>query len=164
MKLLKVILSILLAFAILWIIVALFSPKFISVKESVLIEQNASSVFNQVNNLKNWEHWSPWKDEDSLMTFSYGAKTIGEGATISWKSKDIGNGAQKIVESVPYEKIRLQVMLDDWDENYATWDFIEQKEFECEVVWTFEDAKIDFLLRPLSFSINNSIRKDYIKG
>ena len=164
MKLIKVILSILLAFVILWVIVAFFSPKSISVTESIVIEQSSSIVFNQVNDFKNWTNWADWNKRDSLMTFSYSPITKGVGASIAWESEKEGNGSQKIIESKAFESIRMLLLIDDWDENYCHWDFVEIQEFETEVSWTFEDSQIDFLLRPLSFSINNSIRNDFKEG
>jgi effector-binding domain-containing protein len=161
MKLIKVILSILLAFAILWIAVALFSPKYISVKESVTINNSASTVFNQVNNFSNWMNWSAWNQRDSLMEFTYSKPSKGVNASISWKSEQEGDGSQKIVESIPFEKIRIQVFLDEWGENYSNWEFVDQGEFETFVTWTFEDAEIGFLLRPMGFSISNMIKDDY---
>lgn len=164
MKLIKVILSILLAFVILWVIVALFSPKSISVTESIVIEQSSSVVFNQVNDFKNWTNWAGWNRRDSLMTFSYSAITKGKDASITWKSEKEGDGSQKIIESTPFESIRILLLIDDKGENYSNWKFDEIQEFETEVTWTFEDSGIDFLLRPLSFSINNSIRNDFKEG
>ena len=164
MKLIKVILTIVLALLGLWVIVALFSPKSISVKESITIEQSSSIIFNQVNDLKNWNHWADWNRRDSLMTFSYSSNTKGKDASIAWESKKEGNGSQKIIESNPFESIRILLLIEGWEENYNHWEFLEVDEYKTKVIWTFEESQIDFFLRPLSFSINNSIRKDFKNG
>jgi len=163
MKLIKVILSILAAFLLLWIIVAFFSPKYIGVKESIIIEQSSNTIFNQVNDLKNWSNWDEWNRRDSLMIKKYSAVSKGENASISWESEE-GNGTQKIIESNSYEKIRLLLSLEDWDDNFSNWEFEELGEFETKVTWTFEDAELSFFLRPMGFSFNNSIRDDYQKS
>lgn len=52
--------------------------------ETKTINAPVSLVFNKVNDYKSWEHWGPWKKEDSTMIFSYPEKTTGEGASYSW--------------------------------------------------------------------------------
>jgi effector-binding domain-containing protein len=86
------------------------------------------------------------------------------GASLSWKSKTEGNGSQSIIESIPFEKIRIQLKMNDWGENYSNWEFEELKEFQTKVTWTFEDSEISFLLRPMGFSFTNAIREDYINS
>lgn len=164
MKLIKVILSIIITFVVLWTIVAFFSPKYMGVKESIVIERNASTIFNQVNNFKNWKNWSEWNRRDSLMKVKYANPFKGENGQMSWESEDEGNGSIKITESIPFEKIRLLVSINDYGDNFSNWQFIELKDFQTEVTWTFEDSEISFFLRPMSFSLNNFIRDDYVKG
>lgn len=164
MKLIKVILSILFAFVLLWVVVAFFSPKYISVKESIIINHSPNTIFSQVNDFKNWNNWSEWNRKDSLMKLSYSNPSFGENSTITWLSESEGNGSQKIIESIAFEKIRFLVQIDDWDDNYSNWTFNELEEFKTEVTWEFEDAEIAFLIRPMGFSFSNSIKSDYIKS
>jgi len=164
MNLIKVILSIIVAFIALWIIVAFFSPATISIKESIIIENSASTVFNQVNDFSNWKNWSEWSRQDSNMVITYSSPAKGLNATMSWKSEKERNGSQKIIESIPFEKIRIQVNASDLGEDFSTWQFEELDEFETNVTWVFEDSPISFFYRPLSFSISNSIENQYEKG
>ncbi len=164
MKLLKVILSILLAFIALWVIVAFFSPKNIGIKETIVIEQSANSIYNQVNDLKKWKNWSEWNRRDSSMLSHYSTPSIGEKASVRWESKKEGNGSQEIIESIPYEKIRLSVSIEDQREHFSLWEFNELEEFKTEVTWTFEESEINFFLRPMGFSINNMISEYYKAG
>lgn len=164
MKLIKVILSILVAFIVLWVVVAFFSPKYISVKESIVIEHAPNVIFNQVNDFKNWENWSVWNQKDSLMKLTYSNPSFGENSSIKWESESEGNGSQKIIESLAYEKIRILVQLDDWNDNFSNWMLRELGEFKTEVIWEFEDTEVSFFFRPMGFSISNSIKDDYIKS
>lgn len=164
MKFIKVIASILLAFIVLWVIVAFFSPKHIGIKETIVIEQSPNSIYNQVNDLRKWKNWSEWNRRDSSMLSHYSTPSIGEKASVRWESKSEGNGSQEIIESIPYEGIRLLVSIEDQNEHFSRWEFNEMEEFKTEVIWTFEEMEIDFLLRPMGFSIINSIRDDYRKG
>lgn len=164
MKLIKVILSIIISFSLLWILVALFSPRNLGVSESIIIEQSSSEIFSQVNDLKKWNSWSEWNRLDTNMLITFSSVSSGEGASSTWKSESLGNGTQKIIESTPSERIRLLVSIADWGDSFAQWTFTSLEDFKTEVTWTFEDKEIAFLLRPLGFSFNNSISDDYVKG
>ena len=54
------------------------------IKETRVVQLPAAILYNTVNDYKTWEHWGPWKKEDSTMTFSYDATTIGVGGGYSW--------------------------------------------------------------------------------
>ena len=105
MKALKIIGVILLIIMALFLIIALFLPKGVEMKESVVINKPASLIYRQVNNFRNWEPWSPWLEMDKEMVNSYEGPEKGVGAKYSWTSKKSGNGSMTITESVPYKKV-----------------------------------------------------------
>lgn len=58
------------------------------VARSAVIKSPKSTVFNYVNDYRNWETFGSWKKEDSSMKFSYPKSTVGKGGFYSWKGKD----------------------------------------------------------------------------
>lgn len=52
--------------------------------ETKTIDAPVSLIYNKVNDYKTWEHWGPWKKEDSTMVFTYPENTVGEGGSYSW--------------------------------------------------------------------------------
>lgn len=54
------------------------------VTKSSLIKTPRTTVFDYVNDYKNWETFGSWMQKDSDLKFNYGAKTIGAGAKSSW--------------------------------------------------------------------------------
>src|SRR6476620_102473 len=50
------------------------------VTKSSIIKTPRSTVFDYVNDYKNWETFGSWMSKDSDLHFNYGAKTIGAGA------------------------------------------------------------------------------------
>lgn len=105
MKALKIIGIIILIFLVLFFIVALFLPKSVSMKESIVIAKPASLIFQQVNNFQNWKAWSPWIATDPDMVSTYEGPEKGVGAKNIWTSKKHGNGNMTIIESVPYKRV-----------------------------------------------------------
>jgi effector-binding domain-containing protein len=62
------------------------------ISRSSIIKTPRSTIFDYVNDYKNWETFGSWMQKDSQLRFSYGAKTIGAGAKSSWKNgSDEGN-------------------------------------------------------------------------
>ena len=62
-----------------------------TVERSRIINSPKSSVFNYVNDYRNWADFSSWSSEDPEMKIVYPQNTIGKGASYSWEGKE-GNG------------------------------------------------------------------------
>lgn len=62
-----------------------------TVERSKIINSPKSSVFNYVNDFKNWEDWNSLAVEDSLINITYSKNTIGKGSSCSWDGKQ-GDG------------------------------------------------------------------------
>ena len=99
-------------------------PRESKVERSLVIQAPAEVIFDQVNDLKKNEAWSPWKDP--TMKVSYGAVTEGKGAQSSWTSKKMGNGTMTIEESVPASSINIDLDFGGMGKALATWTFVPE--------------------------------------
>jgi ribosome-associated toxin RatA of RatAB toxin-antitoxin module len=106
--------------------IGLLLPSGYKVERSTVINAPAEVVFDQVNDLKKNEAWSPWKDP--TMRITYGPVTAGKGASSSWTSKDMGSGTQTIEESVPQSSIRTHLDFGDMGQAKAHWSFVPEGE------------------------------------
>lgn len=89
--------------------IALQPSEFVLKRESV-ISAPPAAVFAQVNDFHNWQKWSPWAklDPDAKATFEGPAS--GQGARFAWDGNgNVGQGRMTIAESVPNDKIHLQL-------------------------------------------------------
>jgi len=67
-------------------------------------------VFSEVNNLHNWEAWSPWARLDPQGKTSYSGPAEGEGASFSWSGNiQVGEGTMTIIESKPNESVKIRL-------------------------------------------------------
>lgn len=138
MKTLLKILAVLVLLAILLSVISLFLPSHVEVKRQVQINAPNRIVFNQVNDLHNWQAWSVWNQMDPNMHIEYQQSGIGEGAGYSWKStkREVGTGSLKIIKAAPYDSIRIQLNFGEFDTAYSSF-FFTQVADQTMVDWIF---------------------------
>jgi uncharacterized protein YndB with AHSA1/START domain len=85
-------------------------PSTFRVARSAAIAAPPAQVFPQVNDLHNWEAWSPWLKADPAARTSYEGPRAGAGAVFTWSGNgNVGEGRMTITESRPNEVIRLRL-------------------------------------------------------
>lgn len=107
------------------------------IESSVRINAPIQLVFEQVNDLRNWERWSPWKKMDPMMEMSYSNPAAGKGAFYNWKSTNprLGNGKLILTEVIPNKKIVTALDFEKWDDGSAEFTFTQEKN-EVKVTWS----------------------------
>lgn len=89
--------------------VAMQPPQYRVVRE-VTMAATPAAIFDQVNDLKKWEAWSPWAKLDPNAKSAYEGPSAGKDAVHSWSGDDkAGEGRMTIVESKPTDLIRIKL-------------------------------------------------------
>ncbi|MBL4624231.1 MAG: SRPBCC family protein [Flavobacteriales bacterium] len=112
-------------------------PSDVRVERSITINANTDIVFNQVNNLKNWEIWSPWGKKDrTIYGKGYSGPDAGVGCKHCWDSEveEVGKGCLTIVESLENVSMQTKLEFDGMNPGQGTWVFNEV-ENGIEVIW-----------------------------
>ena len=95
--------------AVLVAVIAMRSSNF-RVTRSGSISASPSAVFPHVNDLHNWEAWSPWAKLDPAAKSTFEGPRAGAGAVMAWAGNNkVGEGRMTIVESRPNEFIRFKL-------------------------------------------------------
>ncbi len=135
------------------------------VEETAIINAPVSVVFNEVNNFKNWEEWGPWMDDSDDIIVTYTDKTIGETASYSWKSDEMGDGSIKNLKVIPESAIDQELIFKSpYGESKSDvyWNFVEVEEgtkvtwgikgnqsFREKLGFTFMDQSFSEMIRPM---------------
>lgn len=83
-------------------------PEFENVHETS-IRSRPADVHALVNDLRQWQRWSPWEDKDPDLDRSYTGSESGFGAEYSWTgNKQVGAGRMQITGSTP-ERIDIDL-------------------------------------------------------
>lgn len=95
------------------VVLSFFLPEKYTVEKSIHINAPVEIVFQQINDLRNWEDWSYFANLDSNWKTDFGNWTFGKDAALRWESDQLGNGKLKIMESIPNKKVLVHF---DYDE------------------------------------------------
>lgn len=164
MKIIKIILIVLAVILGLYLIITLFLPSRFRYEVSEEINAPANAIFQQINILRHWEEWDPWMKHDTSQYRSYSEQSSGVGTAYHWISKnpDVGKGSLTIVESKPYEYIKLKLKFEDWGTSDV--DFtLKENNGVTQVIWGME-TEFDFFFRIMGLLMKSSIEKDFKQG
>jgi len=124
MKILKYIfLFALLSFVALTVFVATQKGNF-SVERSKVINSPRATVYNYLNDFRNYEDFESWSVEDPSIQTSFANKTSGNGASFSWDGAD-GKGNARTLKTKEGESIDQKIQYDGT---------------EADVKWTLKDT------------------------
>jgi len=142
-------------------------PDTFSVTREKEIAAPADKVFEQVNDLRNWEKWSPWLGLDPEAKLVYTDSTAGKGASFSWDGNDkIGAGSNTITESVPNERIKIDLKFLKPFESTSDVEFtFKPQGNNTRVTWTMS-GKQNFIGKAMScvMDCDKLIGGDFEKG
>ncbi len=138
------------------VLVGFFLPARFTLERRQVIQAPKKFIFAQINDLKKHEAWSPWKLSDMDMQIKYGEKTVGEGASYSWNSRQSGEGMMTILESKPDVLIRASLQFKGKQRGISYWKFNQKTESQVEVIQGFEgDVGHNIIARYLVFILGD---------
>lgn len=93
-----------------FVIVVASRPSDFSYQRSITISAAPSTVFPHVNDLHQWQVWSPWAKKDPAAKNNFEGPPAGIGAAMSWAgNNDVGEGKMTVVESKPDELVQFRL-------------------------------------------------------
>lgn len=136
-------------------IVVARQPTDFTVERSATIAAPADVVFGEVNDLHNWEAWSPWLEADPNSKTSYEGASSGVGAVFKWSgNSDVGEGTMTITESRPNELIRIKLDFVRPFAGESTSEFVfKPAGDQTEVAWNMFGEK-DFMAKAIHMIID----------
>ncbi len=153
-----------LALVVLLIIIGFFLPAKSIVTRSVVINASPETVFPIVNNLKNWELWSPWQAMDPTVKLTYGEIVEGVGATYSWDGPETGKGTVTITASDPNKQMLNDVSFDGMGVSKAAY-LLENENGATKLSWTFESENgMNPMMRWISVMIKGMLEDQFDEG
>jgi hypothetical protein len=142
----------------------MFLPSTIKIERSIRIKAPVNIVFDQVNILKNWETWSPWKQSDPTVKLLYNDIAEGDGASFSWSGVNSDKGTLLITHSIPDSLVIILLEFKDQGSANVRFNF-EESVGEVKVNWLFENEVGNNPLKRFFWSIGKkTIQESIDKG
>lgn len=105
-----IILILIVVAVIIVLVIAARQPADFRITRTGIISAPASAIFPHVNNLQNWEAWSPWAKLDPNAKNAFEGPSEGVGAKMSWAGNNkVGIGSMTITESRPNDFIQFRL-------------------------------------------------------
>lgn len=100
------------AAVIVLVIVIASRPTEFHVERSLTMSASPERVFAEVNDLHQWDAWSPWAKLDPNMKKGFEGPQAGAGAVYHWDGNgEVGAGNVTIAESQPHERIAIRLVM-----------------------------------------------------
>lgn len=131
-------------------------PDKFRIERSAIVDAPPDAVYPHINDLHNWERWSPWARLDPKMATTYDGSPLGAGAIMSWSGdKQVGVGKMKIVESSQNERIRIKLAFEKPLKaiNDVQFDLRPVGDDRTAVVWAMS-GKHEFMGKAMSVFMN----------
>ncbi len=121
-------------------------PTEFAVAKSVTIDAPPAKVHEHVGDLKKWDAFMPWAEEDPSMVTTLGEKTTGVGAHQSWTGKD-GDGELTFTKSDPKTGVSYDMAFIHGDMRAESKSEMTYEEVAggTKVTWTIEGDLADMM-------------------
>jgi effector-binding domain-containing protein len=133
------------------------------VVRSKIIKSPKATIYNYVNDYRNWETFGTWIIEDKGISFNYSNVSSGKGAFCSWEGNDSDGNLTTLF--VKENDSISQKMISNGEESSVSWKF-KDTIGGTKVTWTSK-GKLDFKSKILAFfngGINSTVGDTYEKS
>lgn len=150
-----------------FIVVVAIQPEDFKVTRSASFNAPPAAAFEQVNDFRKWDAWSPWAKIDPAMKVTHSGAPSGQGAAYAWAgNSEAGEGKMTITQSHPTEHIAidLEFIKPFASRNVTEFTFKPNGE-KTDVTWTMT-GKNNFVMKAfcLVMDMDKLIGGDFEKG
>lgn len=136
------------------------------IEKSILINAPQELVFSTLDNLKEFNAWSPFLKMEPAATVEFSGPQKGEGASMHWTGKKLGKGSLTVVSSAPETRIDYQLEFDG-KAGDKSWFEVKPQSGGINVTWGYESTPygIDLINRYAgALIVGPGLRKAYKSG
>ena len=145
---------------------AFLLPRTAHVERSMNIDASPEFLFGMMNDLREFNRWSPWYDIDPETEYEFSGADVGVGQKMSWRSDhpEVGSGTQTIVASELNRMVRTE--LDFGPQGTAIAEYrIDPGMSSSKVTWTLDsDLGDSVLMRYMGLVLDGMVGAQYEQG
>jgi hypothetical protein len=155
----------LLAIVVLVVIIGFFLPRQVVVERSLVIDQPAEVIFEVMQDLRHFEHWSPWHAANPDAGYRLEGPVAGPGATLVW-SDEAGSGAGRLWIVASDRPRRIDMNMELGESEVESWFRIEPEGLSQKVSWGMEMqfGAFDLTGRYVGLMLPGLVGRSYAEG
>ena len=166
-KMILGILALIVVIAVVLGAVIAMQPEDYKVTRSATYNAPAEKIFEQVNDFRKWDAWSPWAKIDPAMKTTYSGPVSGVGSSYAWiGNSEVGEGKMTISESRPSDFVKIDLdFIQPFASKNVTEFTIKPDGGKTNVTWTMK-GKNNLMSKAfgLVMSMDKMIGGDFEKG
>ena len=110
------------------------------VERSLSIAAAPREVYRHIDDLHEWQRWSPWDELDPKLKRTFSGPERGKGASYAWEGNaQVGKGRIAITAAKPPESVRYSVLFEQPLQTEMTYDFaLAADGAVTKVTWVFQ--------------------------
>ena len=150
------------------LVIGFLLPGKVHIERMATINSKPSTIFQSINDLHQWNKWSPWIQYEPDMNIEYQNGGIGKGSSYTWVGKKMGKGKMSITESSA-QQIVTSLEFEGMGSANTTFSFSPDGS-KTKVKWAFDsdDHDIPIYMKPIGRVMNlfmdGMLGKDFEKG
>lgn len=165
MKILKVVLSVILALVIIVVLGSYLLPKKSKVERSILISVPDSVVYAYVADFSKFNEWSPYYEMEPAAKVNITGNLAQVGSVYAWDGEKLGKGSFELMRLDPYhgiyEKLSFYTPMEAVADNNF---FFEPQGKATKVTWSYEGENNGIIARWMGLAMDSMLGKDFSRG
>lgn len=113
-------------------------PAQIEIKREITVAAPAGAVYERINNLREFNTWSPWAARDPNIKIEYSGPPSGPEAKMAWTSTIHGTGTQEIKESIDGQSVLYRIEWGGTDTVFSQITLTPQADNTTKVTWAYK--------------------------
>jgi hypothetical protein len=136
-----------------------------SVSRSTRIHADAAAVHALIDDLREWQKWSPWEGVDADLRREYAGPDHGVGSTYRWSgNRKAGEGEMRITASTPAAVVIDLAFLKPFKATNVTTFTLAAVGDATEVTWTMAGSRSSVMSLAGKLFFDKAIGGDFEKG
>jgi hypothetical protein len=132
-------------------------------ERSVVVDADTDEVHAWVGDLRQWDKWGPWREQDPTMKYTYGESTTEVGDKMSWTGDD-GSGSLTFTGVDPEKGIEYSFQWEDYDPQPGAIRYEETDDGKVKVTWSMDSKDTPFLMRFIMTHGGDQMNEMFDKG
>lgn len=132
-------------------------------ERSVVIDADTDDIHEYIGDLKKWDEWGPWRDEDPTIEYTYTESTTEPGDHMTW-TQEAGAGSLEFTKVDSDTGVEYMFQWEEWDPQPGAVNYEETDDGKVKVTWSMDSKDTNFVGRYFMTHMSGNMTDMFDKG